>query len=212
MNFVPIPANQVLVTVGTGCMVSAAGTTESHRAASIHDPRMIGFAAFDARLADIDAGSAVDAPVFLHREREFAGRPISLGEINERWGSRLLENMGSRFLSRETMAPHVPTNIGAPLAHRLERGSEPGGLRERAGLTFNDLRTTPLSDMALLFEDDPRLGPSLQAQLFLYAGLGALAALPKPLAEILPDAYLFRVAASACFQGHDAWEAMRHSM
>ncbi len=212
MKLANIPASQVLVTVGSGCMISAAGTTESHRAASIGHPAMIGFAAFDARLVDIDPASKVEAPIFLRRGGDDAGQPISLDEINARWGTRLREDMGSRFLSKNFVAAHVPTDIGAPLAHRLERGSEEGGLRERAGLTFKDLRASPLSDMGLLFEDDPRLGPSLQAQMFLYAGLGALSALPLPLSRILPDAYRFRVSASTCFPGNDSWESLSQSL
>ena len=217
MSFAAIPANQVLVTVGAGSMLSAIGTSETHRAANIGDPNMIGFAAFDARLVDIDPQSAVDAPVFLHREGDSKGQPISIGEINERWGNRLLEdnilqNMGSRFLPAEMMAADLPTDIGAPLPHRLERGSEPGGLRERAGLRFADLRGSPLGDNALLFDDDPRLGPSLQAQMFLHSGLGALAALPRPLSEIIPSAHRFRVAAATCFTGHDAYKALEKSM
>jgi 3-oxoacyl-[acyl-carrier-protein] synthase II len=207
-----IPASQVLVAVSTACSASALGTTETRLAAATENPNFIGFAAFDARLVDVDPNSPVADPVFLRREGDQAGQPISIPEINERWGSRLREDMGSRFLPSTMMAAHVPTDIGAPLAHRLERGSEPGGLRERAGLTFKNLRESPLVDMGLLFDDDPRLGPSLQSQLFLYSGLGALAALPRPLSELIPDAYRFRIAASTCFPGAESWEALRHGM
>lgn len=208
MSFAPIPANQVLVTVGTGAIASAIGTTEAHRAANINDPNLLGFAAADARLVSIDPDSPLHSPVFLHREGDQTGQPISVSEITERWGSRLLEDMGTRRLPATMMAAHVPVTIGGPLPHDLERG----GLRELMGMSFKDLRASPLVNMALLFEDDPRLGPSLQSQLFLYGGLQALAALPRPLAEILPDAYRFRIAASTCFQGHDSWEALSQGM
>jgi len=56
-------------------------------------------------------------------------------------------------------------------------------------------------DLFGLFDDDSRLGPSLQSQLFLYGGLGALAALPRPLSELLPDPQRFRVAAASAFFG-----------
>ena len=49
------------------------------------------------------------------------------------------------------------------------------------------MRDSVLKDMYGLFDDDPRLGPSLQAQLFAYSGLGALAALPVPLSELLAE-------------------------
>ena len=53
-----------------------------------------------------------------------------------------------------------------------------------AGLTYREIRDSELRDMHGLFDDDPRLGPSLQSQLFAYAGLGALASLPLPLSEL----------------------------
>ena len=82
--------------------------------------------------------------------------------------------------------------------------SPTGGLRRLAGLTFRDVRESALKDMYGLFDDDPRLGPSLQSQLFVYGGLGALAALPVSLSELLPDPYDFRVAAATAFAGMDA--------
>ncbi len=61
-----------------------------------------------------------------------------------------------------------------------------------------------------LFDDDPRLGPSLQSQLFAYAGLGALAGLPRPLSQMLEDPSLFRVVAGSSFPGLDSWAELRH--
>ena len=91
-------------------------------------------------------------------------------------------------------------DIAAPLPHDLARG----GLRRLGGFGFRDIRDSALKDMYGLFDDDPRLGPSLQAQLFMYAGLGSLAALPVPLSQLLPDPFEFRVAAAAAFAGMDA--------
>ena len=97
------------------------------------------------------------------------------------------------------------TDIGAQLPHDLGRN----GLRRLAGITYRDIRDSALKDMHGLFDDDPRLGPSLQAQLFVYSGLGALAALPVPLATLIPNPYEFRVAAAAAFGGMDALAALR---
>src|SRR5512134_3137476 len=120
-TFANIPMSQVLVTVGTGFGVSAMGTSETLRASMMNDPRQIGFAAFDARLVDIDLDRSTAAdPVFIHREGDLRGQQVTIGEIDSRWGSRLREDMGIRFLPQERMAAHVPTDIGAPLAHRLE--------------------------------------------------------------------------------------------
>ena len=97
------------------------------------------------------------------------------------------------------------TDIVAPLPHDFESG----GLRKLAGLMYRDVRESVLKDMYGLFDDDPRLGPSLQAQLFAYSGLGALAALPVSLAELLPNPYEFRVAGATAFMGMDALAELR---
>ena len=60
-----------------------------------------------------------------------------------------------------------------------------------------------------LFDDDPRLGPSLQSQLYAYAGLGALAALPRPLRDIIDQPADFRVVAASTFPGTDSWGELR---
>ena len=99
----------------------------------------------------------------------------------------------------------VVTDIVAPLPHDFESG----GLRRLAGLTYRDVRESVLKDMYGLFDDDPRLGPSLQAQLFAYSGLGALAALPVSLSELLPNPYEFRVAGATAFQGMDSLAELR---
>jgi hypothetical protein len=57
-----------------------------------------------------------------------------------------------------------------------------------------------------LFQDDPRLGPSLQSELFLYGGVGALASLPRPLSVLCPEAHRFRVAAGCAFQGNERFD------
>lgn len=200
----PLSPRQVLVTLGHGFMTSALGTQEAHRATMINDPNRIGYAAADAGLVTIDAPRSVgESPLF----RLPTGEEISVGEIDNRWGNRLRENMGIRFLSPENIQPDLPTDIAAPLAHDLERGSEPGGLRERAGLRQKDFKDTPLEDMRMLFDDNLVLGPNLQAQLFFSTGLMALAALPVPLSQLIP-AHEFRVAAGTCFPGVEAWESL----
>ena len=97
------------------------------------------------------------------------------------------------------------TDIAAPLPHDLADG----GLRTMAGITFREVRDSTMRDMHALFDDDPRLGPSLQSQLFVHAGLGALASLPLPLSQLIDDPFDFRVAASAAFNGLDAASQFR---
>jgi 3-oxoacyl-(acyl-carrier-protein) synthase len=203
----PLPANQVLVSVGTPCNVSAVGTTETHRALATGSPHAIGFAALDAGLVEVDlTRSSAENPYFVERGIE-RGAPISLEEIERRFGAQLRSQMGIRELSKEGLASHVQADIGAPLPHDLERG----GLRRLAGLTFAEIRQSAFSDMFGLFDDDPRLGPSLQAQLFLYGGLGALAALPAPLSSLVAP-HRFRVAAGCAFPGLDSLHAMSTGM
>jgi 3-oxoacyl-(acyl-carrier-protein) synthase len=203
----PLPANQVLVSVGTPCNVSAVGTTETHRALATGDRRAIGFAALDAGLVEVDlTRSTAEAPCFVECGLE-GGAPLSIDDIERRFGAKLRSQMGIRELARETLAPHVQADIGAPLPHDLERG----GLRRLAGLTFTEIRQSSFSDMFGLFDDDPRLGPSLQAQLFLYGGLGALASLPVPLSSLVAP-HRFRVAAGCAFPGLDSLHAMSTGM
>jgi 3-oxoacyl-(acyl-carrier-protein) synthase len=195
----------VLVTVGTPCTLSAVGTTETHRAFVTRSPFAIGFAAFDAGLVDVDlARSTAAEPRFVRASGERAGEAITVEEIETTWGARLRAELGIRTLPAEKKSAHVVTDVAAPLPHDLESG----GLRRLAGLTFGDIRHSPLMDLFGLFDDDPRLGPSLQSQLFLYGGLGALAALPRPLSELLPDPTRFRVIAAAAFTGQEAFSYM----
>lgn len=201
-----LPASRVLVTVGTVCSLSAVGSTETHRALVTRSPTAIGFAAYDAGLVDI--GGTVASPRFHARSDDGSGAELSLDEIEARWGPALRAEMGIRFIPRSRMAEHVVTNVAAPLPHDLENG----GLRELSGLSYDAIRASVFRDMFGLFSDDPRLGPSLQSQLFMYGGLGALAALPRPLSELLPEAYRFRVAAGCAFTGHESFEALSLGM
>jgi 3-oxoacyl-(acyl-carrier-protein) synthase len=165
----------------------------------------IGFAAFDAGLVDVDVvGSTADEPRFVQNDGAARGTPISLGEIESRFGERLRAAMGIRRLDPHKMAPHLVTDIAAPLPHDLESG----GLRRQAGLSFSDIRQSPLMDLFGLFDDDPRIGPSLQSQLFLFAGLGALACLPDKLSRMMPDPQRFRVTAATAFGGQEMFHNM----
>jgi 3-oxoacyl-[acyl-carrier-protein] synthase II len=203
-----LSSRQVLVSVGTLCGVSAVGTTETHRALVTGDPNMIGLAALDAGLVKVsEATSALANPTFTIADGKDRGRPVSLDEIESRWGTRLRDAMGVRVLGSDFLAPHILSDVGAPLPHDLENG----GLRRLAGLTFLDIRGSSHSEMFGLFDDDPRLGPSLQSQLFLYGGLGALAALPTPLSQLL-EPERFRVAAGCAFPGLDSLDAMTAGM
>jgi 3-oxoacyl-[acyl-carrier-protein] synthase II len=197
-----LTADKVLVTVGTPCSISAVGSTQTFRARVTGARELIAYAAFDAGLVDLEIG---DDGALAARWRE-GGEPASLEAIEERHGARLRAGMGIRFVEELTArGADVVTDIAAPLPHDFARG----GLRRLAGLSYQDVRESALKNMYGLFEDDPRLGPSLQAQLFAYTGLGALAALPVPLAELLPNPYQFRVAAATAFQGLDAFGELR---
>jgi 3-oxoacyl-[acyl-carrier-protein] synthase II len=188
--------------------MSATGSTETHRALVTRSRTAIGFAAVDAELVAVDLARSTAAEPRFARIGERAGEAISLEEIEATWGARLRASMGIRRLPRERIAEHVGTDVAAPLPHDLESG----GLRRLAGLTFADIRQSPLADLFGLFDDDPRLQPSLQSQLFLYGGLGALAALPAPLAQLLPDPQLFRVASACAFSGLDSYAHMTLGM
>jgi 3-oxoacyl-(acyl-carrier-protein) synthase len=202
-----LPASSVLCTIGTPCTMSAVGSTDTHRALVSESKDAIGFAAFDAELVDIDPASGSE-PRFIARERARRVETLGVDQIEALYGERLRSSMGIRRLSRARLAPHVSTDFAAPLPHDLEEG----GLRRLAGLTFSEIRQSPLMDMFGLFDDDPRLGPSLQSQLFLYGGLGALSALPLPLSQLLPDPRAFRVVAACAFSGHESFDALRLGM
>jgi 3-oxoacyl-(acyl-carrier-protein) synthase len=203
-----LAARQVLVTVGTLCGISAIGTSETQRALATRNKSLIGFAARDAGLVGIDtARSTADSPVFVGLSGERHGRRLDIEEIEASFGDRLRANMGIRDITHLPLAAHVPIDIGAPLPHDLESG----GLRKLLGFTFAEVRRSRFADMFGLFEDDPRLGPSLQAELFLYGGLGALAALPAPLSGLLP-AHRFRIAAGCAFPGLDSLDRLAASM
>jgi 3-oxoacyl-[acyl-carrier-protein] synthase II len=196
-----LTADRVLVTVGTPCSISAVGSTETYQARVTQAPEFIAFAAFDAGLIDIEPGSGGALAL-----RWSDGTPAALEEIERRHGAQLRANLGIRYIPELTAAgTSVVTDIVAPLPHDFESG----GLRKLAGLMYRDIRESVLKDMYGLFDDDPRLGPSLQAQLFAYSGLGALAALPVSLAELLPNPYEFRVAGATAFMGMDSLAELR---
>jgi 3-oxoacyl-(acyl-carrier-protein) synthase len=189
--------------------MSAVGSTETYRALVTRSADAIAFAAFDVGLVDADLErSTASEPRFVRTESGRAGTPISTAEIETEFGARLRAGMGIRSLQRDRIAPHVITDIAAPLPHDFETG----GLRRASGLTFSDIRHSPLMDLFGLFDDDPRLGPSLQSQLFLYGALGALAALPAPLSTLLPAPERFRVAAASAFSGFESLEYLRLGM
>jgi len=191
-----LTADKVLVTIGTPCSMSAVGGTETYNARVARSPEFIGFAAFDAGLVTVEP--AADGAL---RWRWTNGEATTLTEIEARHGTTLRANLGIRHIPELTArGTAVVTDIAASLPHDLG-GS---GLRRLAGLNYADIRESAIKDMYGLFDDDPRIGPSLQAQLFVYGGMGALASLPIALAELLPNPYEFRVAAATAFPGMDA--------
>jgi len=178
--------------------MSAVGGTETTHALLDGSPNFVLHAAFDAGLVDLslDDDGNVSA-------RWPDGTPASAHEVEIGHGSDLRAGLGIRTID-ELVGLDVDTDVAAVLAHDLARG----GLRRLAGLTYAEIRDSDLRDMHGLFSDDPRLGPSLQAQLFAYAGLGALAALPRPMSELI-DPYAFRVVSASAFSGIDSAAALR---
>jgi 3-oxoacyl-[acyl-carrier-protein] synthase II len=202
-----LTADKVLVTVGTPCSLSAVGTTETYHARVTGSPDFIAFAAFDAGLIDIEPSAS--GPLRLRwATGENAGKPATLAEIEQRHGQSLRAHSGIRYIDELTAhAGSVVTEIAAALPHDFEAD----GLRRLAGLTYRDIRESGLKDMFGLFDDDPRVGPPVQAQLFVYAGLGALAALPCALSELVPDPYCFRIAAATAFAGLESIDQWRNA-
>jgi hypothetical protein len=177
------------------------GSTETYLAKVSGAPEFVAFAAFDAGLVDIEPRS--DGSLGFKWSN---GEPATLAEIEARHGEHLRKNVGIRYIEELTkLAGSVVTDIAASLPHDFATG----GLRRFAGLTYRDIRESALKDMYGLFDDDPRLGPSLQAQLFMYGGVGALAALPVALSELLPNPFDFRIAAATAFSGLDALHEWR---
>lgn len=196
-----LTADKVLVTIGTPCSISAVGSTETYRARVIGAPEFIGYAAFDAGLVDVDPQA--DGSL---RFRWTNGEPTTIADIERLHGAKLRASLGIRYIDELTaLGNSVVTDVAATLPHDFDRG----GLRNLAGLTYRDVRDSALKDMYGLFDDDPRLGPSLQAQLFAYCGLGALAALPVSLSELIANPYEFRVAGATAFPGLDAYGQLR---
>ena len=188
-----LSSDKVLVTIGTPCSMSAVGSTETYLARAAGARDFIAYAAFDAGLVDFD-GEQI--------KWTSNGESASLAEIEARHGAQLRANLGIRSIRDQFPTDiDLATDIAAVLPHDLENG----GLRKLAGLTFRDIRESSLKDMFGLFDDDPRLAPPLQSQLFVYAGMGALAGLPKPLRELIDNPYSFRVAAGSAFSGFESY-------
>jgi 3-oxoacyl-[acyl-carrier-protein] synthase II len=201
---VQLPADRVLVTIGTVSGVSAIGTVETQRALVVGDRNLSGFAACDAGL--VDADPEADETRFMVRHGPRRGEPIEPEQIEQTWGAQLRADIGIRPL--EGALGELPSDLAALLPHDLERG----GLRSLSGLTFDDVRASAVRDISGMFQDESHLGPSLQAQLFMYGGLGALAALPAALPNILPHAPSFRIAGACAFSGHEHFLSLAEAM
>jgi len=182
--------------------VSAIGSTETFRARVAESPDFIVYAAFDAGLVDLES----DGDGSVRARWSDGGGDATIEEIESRHGESLRGSLGIRHIDElSARGDAVVTDIAASLPHDFAEG----GLRRLAGLTHDEVRHSDLRSMHGLFDDDPRLGPSLQTQLFAYTGLGALAALPVPLRDLLPDPFDFRVAAATAFSGMDSLGELR---
>jgi hypothetical protein len=132
---VRLPANQVLVTVGTPCTLSALGSADTHRAIVTGDKHAIGFAACDAGLVAVDAeGEQREWTVFVRVGVSATASP-SRSRRSRRAGSDPARQHGHSTPLAPPIAEHLLTDIAAPLSR-----SEHGGSRRLAGLTFADLR------------------------------------------------------------------------
>src|SRR5262245_59003947 len=159
-----LTADKVLVTIGTPCCLSAVGGKETYNARVNGAPEFIAYAAFDAGLVDIDLQDGA-SPRFQWASGARAGQATTIEEIESLHGARLRANLGIRRIPEiSATSGAVVTDIAAGLPHDLENG----GLRRLAGITYRDVRNSDIKDMYGLFYDDPRLGPLLQAQLFVY--------------------------------------------
>jgi 3-oxoacyl-(acyl-carrier-protein) synthase len=175
--------------------MSAVGSTETARALMVGAPEAVALSAFDAGLVDL----SVDEHGSI-RATWPDGTPASFEQIETLHGNRLAADRGIRAVP-ELVDRGAAVDVAAALPHDLATG----GLRRLAGITYGEIRGSGFRDMHGLFSDDRGLGPSLQTQLFAFAGLGALAALPRPLSEIIDEPVDFRVVAAAAFAGLDAW-------
>jgi len=194
--------DRVLVTIGTPCSLSAVGSTETFLAKTVAAPDFIVYAAFDAGIVDLEPEGAGSVRARWSATSDEA----TIDEIERRHGEALRAGLGIRQIGELTaQGDAVVSDIAASLPHDMAEG----GLRRLAGLSYDEVRESDLRNMHGLFDDDARLGPSLQAQLFAYAGLGALAALPVSLSELLPDPFEFRVAAATAFSGLDSLGELR---
>ena len=175
--------------------MSAIGSTETARALMEGAPEAVALSAFDAGLVDltIDGQGSIVASWP-------DGSPASLEQIEDVHGRRLAADRGIRAVP-ELVDRGAAVDVAAALPHDLAAG----GLRRLAGITYGEIRASGFRDMHGLFSDEPGLGPSLQTQLLAFTGLGALAALPRPLSEIVDEPVDFRVVAAAAFAGIDAW-------
>ena len=184
--------------------MSAVGGTETYRALARKDPAYLGFAAFDAGLVDVAPENGSDGtPVFF-----IDGTPISLAEIDHRFGDGLRGAMGIRPVPEDTADKFGGPDLHAGVPHDLATG----GLRRQTGTRFKDVRGSVFKDMFGLFDEHPHLAPPVQAQLFLYGALGSLAALPDNLSRLVPDPSRFRIGAGTAFHGSESVQAWRVPM
>lgn len=199
-----LTADKVLVVVGTPCSMSAVGSTETYEARVAGSRNFIAHAAFDAGLIDFAPIASADAGLeFRWAQGARAGTIAAREEIESEYGAMLLAHLGIRAFGPEASSSAAVPDIAAPLPHDLAGG----GLRRLAGIRYEDIRSSSLKDLHGLFDEDPVLGPSLQSQLFLYTGLGALASLPVPLSQLLVDPFTFRVMGATAFPGLDSLHA-----
>ncbi|KAG9596267.1 hypothetical protein KCV01_g9591, partial [Aureobasidium melanogenum] len=94
-------SDQVLVTVGTACTISAVGSTETYQARVAQSEEFLPLAAFDAGLVEIDPEAESAAHGMRWATGDHAGQPVSLDELKRLHGDALRSGSGIRHV------PHV---------------------------------------------------------------------------------------------------------
>ncbi|HEX6301385.1 MAG TPA: hypothetical protein VF148_13035, partial [Acidimicrobiia bacterium] len=153
-----LPPDRVLVTIGTPCSVSAVGSTETFLAKAVAAPDFIAYAAFDAGIVDLET----DRNGSIRARWAGTSDEATSEEIERRHGEAVRAGLGIRQIGElSAQGEAVVSDIAASLPHDMAEG----GLRRLAGLGYDEVRGSDLRNMHGLFDDDPRLGPSLQSQL-----------------------------------------------
>ena len=117
-----LPADKVLVLVGTPCSMSAVGSTETYEAKVALDPEFITLAAFDAGLVDFEVDPTTNGFRARWRQGDSNGDIAEPSkEIETRHGVSLRSHSGIRQLAHDRSQEAGALDLAAPLPHDLRR-------------------------------------------------------------------------------------------